>query len=411
MYLKWCGALVCYKDSLIIIRKGTRQKIPSMLQGKKILFVSQNAGFSGRVERYLYQTANTLRKHGAKVYGAFFTKFPGAQLFQTAFDGIYAPDNLPEDEFDLACIHKVSSLDYHIRFQKQFNERATLFVHDHEYYCPRFTKSLPITNKGCDRKYKSQTCSICAMMQPPFTWKHGLVAEINEKITFFQDRLDVMRRYQHTVVLSRFLRDNLLFNGFAPNRLNVIFPYVSTPEKMPVRENTSTPMILFISQLDGGKNLEAFLKVLSRLHHSFQATIVGDGQYKSILERSVKKMNLEDKVRFHALSQPEDYYLHADIALIPLSPLEPYSLEVAECAAWGLPVVSSPSRGLAEALQNGINGFTESNHDIDAMATSVEKLLGAPELRQELGANGYKLIQENFSLDQFLRKFKKLLGI
>ena len=380
-----------------------------MLQGKKILFVSQNAGFSGRVERYLYQTANILRKHGAKVYGAFFTKYPGAQLFQTAFDEIYAPDNLPEDEIDLACIHKVSSLDYHISFQKQFNDRATLFVHDHGYYCPRSTKRFPITDKGCDRKYKSQVCSICAMMQPPFTWKNGLVAEINEKITFFQDRLDVMRRYKHTVVLSRFLRDNLLFNGFAPDCLHVILPYVSPREKMPIREDKPNPMILFISQLDGGKNVEVFLKVLSRLHHPFQASIVGEGQYKSILEATVKEMNLEDKVRFYAMSQPENYYLQADVALIPLGILEPYSLEVAECAAWGLPVVSSPSGGLAEALQNGITGFTECNHNLDAMATDVEKLLGAPELRHELGENGYNLIQKNFSLEQFLRKFKRLL--
>jgi glycosyltransferase involved in cell wall biosynthesis len=72
-------------------------------------------------------------------------------------------------------------------------------------------------------------------------------------------------------------------------------------------------------------------------------------------------------------------------------------------------VVSSLSKGLEEALQNGVTGITASYRDIYAMADAVEKLLGAPELRQELGANGYNLVKQIFDEEKLIRKFEKLL--
>ncbi|MBR4219960.1 MAG: glycosyltransferase family 4 protein [Victivallales bacterium] len=249
------------------------------------------------------------------------------------------------------------------------------------------------------------------MMRSPFTWEHGLISEINEKIVLFQDSLDIMRKYQHTVVLSCFMRDNLLTNGFSPANLHVIPPYIFIPKTMPSHKNTPLPMILFVGQLNNNANAKTFVNVLSKLRQPFQATIIGDGKDKPALEKLVRKKGLEAKVTFKGLSNPEEYFPLADLSLIPISDKEPYSLAVAECAAWGLPVVSSPSKGLEEALQDGITGFTASNRDIKAMTAAVEKLLGAPELRQELGTNGYNLVKQNFAEDELVRKFKKLLTI
>ena len=380
-----------------------------MLEGKKIVFISEKSGFSDRVERYIYQTARLLKKHGARVFGAFFEHVPGTQQFQSVFDGLYAPDNLSASDIDLLCVHKLPSIAHHKKIQSAFGEKVALFLHDHSSYCPRTSKIMPFSGRGCDRSYNRCFCSICGMMRSPSTWTNGLVSEINEKVVLFQDNLDIIRKYQHTVVLSCFMRDNLLSNGFSPASLHVIPPYIFIPQKMTSHKNTPLPMILFISQLNSGENARTFIEVLSRLRNPFQATIIGDGKDKPALEKLVKKKGLETKVTFKGLSNPEEYFPLADLALIPISNNEPYSLAVAECAAWGLPVVSSLSKGLEEALQNGVTGFTASNHDIDAMTIAVEKLLVDPDLRQELGAHGYKLVSQNFAEEEFIRKFEKLL--
>ena len=382
-----------------------------MLEGKKIVFISEKSGFSDRVERYIFQTAKLLKKHGAKVFGAFFEQAPGLEQFQSIFDGIYVPDNLPVPEIDLLCVHKLPSIAHHKKIQNTFGEKAVLFLHDHSSYCPRSSKLMPFSGKGCNRRYHKCFCSFCGMMRSPFTWEHGLISEINEKIVLFQDSLDIMRKYQHTVVLSCFMRDNLLTNGFSPANLHVIPPYIFIPKTMPSHKNTPLPMILFVGQLNNNANAKTFVNVLSKLRQPFQATIIGDGKDKPALEKLVRKKGLEAKVTFKGLSNPEEYFPLADLSLIPISDKEPYSLAVAECAAWGLPVVSSPSKGLEEALQDGITGFTASNRDIKAMTAAVEKLLGAPELRQELGTNGYNLVKQNFAEDELVRKFKKLLTI
>ncbi len=382
-----------------------------MLEGKKIVFISEKSGFSDRVERYIYQTAKLLKKHGAKVYGAFYEHVPGTQLFQSVFDGLYAPDNLTASEIDLLCIHKLPSIAHHKKIQSTFGEKAVLFLHDHSSYCPRSTKLMPFSGKSCERRYHRRFCSFCGMIRSPFTWEDGLVSEINDKIVLFQDNLDIMRKYQHTVVLSCFMRDNLLTNGFSPACLHVIPPYIFIPKPMPSHKYTPMPLILFIGQLNDNANAKTFIKVLSRLHHPFQATIIGDGKDKPSLEKLAKKKGLEAKVSFKGLSNPDEYFPLADLALIPVSDKEPYSLAVAECAAWGLPVVSSPSKGLEEALQDGVTGFTASNRDINAMTAAVEKLLVAPELRQLLGANGYNLVKQNFAEEKLVRQFEKLLTI
>ena len=380
-----------------------------MLEGKKIVFISEKSGFSDRVERYIYQTAKLLKKYGAKAYGAFYEHVPGTQLFQSVFDGLYAPDNLSASEIDLLFVHKLPSIAHHKKLLSPFGEKAVLFVHDHSCYCPRSCKLMPVSGKGCNRRYHRRFCSFCSMMRSPATWEHGLISEINEKIVLFQDSLDIMRKYQRTVVLSCFMRDNLLSNGFSPASLNVIPPYVFIPQEMPSRKNTTIPMILFIGQLNNDENAKTFIKVLSKLRLPFLATILGDGKSKSALEVLVKKRGLDEKVTFKGLSNPEEVFPQADLALLPVSDNEPYSMAVAECAAWGLPVVSSLSKGLEEALQNGVTGITASYRDIYAMADAVEKLLGAPELRQELGANGYNLVKQIFDEEKLIRKFEKLL--
>ncbi len=382
-----------------------------MLEGKKIVFISEKSGFSDRVERYIYQTAKLLKEHGAKVYGAFYEHVPGTQVFQSVFDEVYAPDNLTASEIDLLCVQKLPSIAHHKKIQSTFGEKAVLFLHDHSSYCPRSTKLMPFSGKSCEHRYHRRFCSFCGMMRSPATWAHGLVSEINEKIVLFQDSLDVMRKYQHTVVLSCFMRDNLLANGFSPACLHVIPPYIFIPKKMPSHKNTPMPLILFVGQLNNDENAKTFIKVLTRLRKPFLANIIGDGKDKPALEKLVKRRGLEEKVTFNGLSHPEEYFPLADLALIPVSDKEPYSLAVAECAAWGLPVVSSPSKGLEEALQDGVTGFTASNRNINAMTAAVEKLLDAPKLRQELGANGYNLVKQNFAEEELIRKFGKLLQI
>ena len=107
-------------------------------------------------------------------------------------------------------------------------------------------------------------------------------------------------------------------------------------------------------------------------------------------------------------AQLEDAYSRADLALLPMVGNIPYSQIAGECAAWGLPIISSPGPGMSEVLRNDFNGFTENPKRLGALAIDVEKLLESPGLRQEQAENGFKLYRKNLSRTLFLDRFMRL---
>ena len=62
--------------------------------------------------------------------------------------------------------------------------------------------------------------------------------------------------------------------------------------------------------------------------------------------------------------------------------------------AAGVPVVATAVDGIVEVVQHGVNGFLAEPGDVAAMAREVCRLLGAPELRQRMGANSREGLQE-----------------
>lgn len=75
-----------------------------------------------------------------------------------------------------------------------------------------------------------------------------------------------------------------------------------------------------------------------------------------------------------------------------------------EAAAIGRPLVATDTVGCREVVRPGFNGFLVPVQDPDALAKALLRLVDAPQLRREMGQQGRKIVEEEFSQDIVVRK-------
>jgi glycosyltransferase involved in cell wall biosynthesis len=77
--------------------------------------------------------------------------------------------------------------------------------------------------------------------------------------------------------------------------------------------------------------------------------------------------------------------------------------------ASGLPVVGTTVGGAGEILKDGQNGLAFPPGDPEALATQVSRLIGSPQLRQELAEAGRKTALEKFDIQRMVSELEKYM--
>ncbi len=372
----------------------------------RILFVSERAGFAGGIERFMFQTAGLLRSAGMSVSGCFERPDRDYERFARNFDGIHTPDQLPEA--DLTVIHKVTSSELLEKLLEQRGGQLALYVHDHEYYCPRTYRYTPFGRRDCRRAYSMLRCGLCAMAVSPRRWRGGFFREFAARTAGCRKRLELLRKIPRVAVLSEFMRGNLLDNGFAPEAVTVIPPPIEIPDKLPEHQGSRPPKLLFTGQLIRGKGADQLLHALPLLKNDYRLIIAGEGNQRPELEQLAVRLGVADRVTFAGwVSDPEKLYSECDIAVLPFFWQEPFGLVGPEAGGRGLPVVAFQAGGISEWLRDGENGFSVPPRNIPAFAAAVDRLLADPELRRRFGSRGRELVREHFSGEEYVRRFRQ----
>ncbi|MDD4540237.1 MAG: glycosyltransferase family 4 protein, partial [Lentisphaeria bacterium] len=267
---------------------------------------------------------------------------------------------------------------------------------------------------NCRLPYARLRCGCCGMAISPRRWAGGLRGEMREKFTLFPERFECYRQFPNLVVLSQFMRDNLVANGFAPERIALIPPHIPVAEPAPARLAVTAaggpPRILFIGQLIRGKGADMLLRLLPLLRQPYRVEIVGDGKDRAMLVALAASLGVADRVEFSGWClKPEEKMATADLAVLPFRWQEPFGLVVAECAAAGLPVAAFALGGVGESLIHGETGLLATPGDLAELALHCDRLLGDAALRQQMGQRGRELIRTKFCRERVLAGYDTLL--
>lgn len=149
--------------------------------------------------------------------------------------------------------------------------------------------------------------------------------------------------------------------------------------------------------------------------HEFQVRMVGafaSREEERRLRNRALRLGIDRFVEYAEVltgAEKHSAYADAEIFCYPTHhESETFGLSVVEAMSFGLPVVATRWRGLAEIVVDGRTGHLVPVRDPTSLATKLRDLLLDSEKRARMGEEGRNRYCQQYSLEQFHRAFKTL---
>lgn len=173
--------------------------------------------------------------------------------------------------------------------------------------------------------------------------------------------------------------------------------------------NSNKIEVLSVSNLKEAKGIQFNIKavgVLIEKYPNIQYNIVGDGEYKEELDKLIKELALEENIKFLG-KLPYDEVIEnmrkCDIFSLP-SYKEGFGMVYIEAMAQGKPVIGIKGEGIADVIDNGVNGFLVQGKNIEELTETLDYLICNEEKRKEIGHNAKNEVINNYTWDMNAEK-------
>jgi glycosyltransferase involved in cell wall biosynthesis len=221
------------------------------------------------------------------------------------------------------------------------------------------------------------------------------------------------------IAVSKFLRGQLLEQGFPAERVLVKYTGVDTNKFRPA-STEDTPIILFVGRLVEFKGTEFLIRAASEVQRQspeVELVLIGDGPLRKDLER-LAKQSLR-RYRFLGVRTPEEvcnWMNRASVLCMPSVTMrsgeaEGFGMVCAEAQAVGKPVIAFASGGISEIISHANTGFLAAERDWQALAGYLMTLLQSSELRERFGRAARESILRQFDLEHCTRQLERVYGM
>lgn len=151
-------------------------------------------------------------------------------------------------------------------------------------------------------------------------------------------------------------------------------------------------LLTYMGRLGPEKNLSFLLQSFSAIAKSFNGVhllFVGGGAERQNLEDQARYLDIGDKVHFTGQIPYEKlpaYLVSAD-AFVTASISEVHPLSMIESMAAGLPAVGIQSPGIADIIEDGVNGLLAPTQDLAIFTAKIARIVSDHEFRRHLATN------------------------
>ena len=185
---------------------------------------------------------------------------------------------------------------------------------------------------------------------------------------------------------------------------------VENSKKQKLKDTIGIPnnhrVLISVGRLAKEKNLEEIILFLSTLQtNNLTLLIVGDGPYRSYLEKYVSELGLKDEVKFTGMVLPEEisaFYQLGDV-FVSASNSETQGLTYLEAMANGIPALCRKDACLEKVIVDEVNGWQYSSYK--EFVTGLESLL---KNREYISQNARLDVISNYSSTVFVKKVEKI---
>lgn len=172
----------------------------------------------------------------------------------------------------------------------------------------------------------------------------------------------------------------------------------------------------FVGRFTPGKGHEEFLEaasILNKKYGNIRFVIVGEASYGEqtyeLRIRSIcKHLKLDQVVRFTGFRKDvADLMASFDIFAFP-SHAEAFGVALIEAMAMERPVVSTNCEGVLDIVVDGVTGIYVNPRNAQQLAQAIELLGADSELREKMGKEGRKRVEEYFDQRKQIAKIEEV---
>jgi len=221
------------------------------------------------------------------------------------------------------------------------------------------------------------------------------------------------------VACSAYVRSRAIERGYPADRTVVRYIGVDVTRFSPPPPRRREPIVLFVGRLVEKKGCRSLIEAMAEVQRRYakaELMVIGDGPLRADCE----ELAAAQLVRCSFLgAQPaavvQEWMGRASVFCVPSvvaasGDAEGFGIVFIEAQAMGLPVVSTRSGGIPEAVDDGHTGLLVAEGDHQALAEAILKLLQDDELWQRFSVAGRERVLENFNLARQTERLEGVFG-
>ena len=172
----------------------------------------------------------------------------------------------------------------------------------------------------------------------------------------------------------------------------------------------------FVGRFSPGKGHEEFLEaasILNKKYGNIRFIIVGEASFgEQMYEQRIKAMaralKVDRVVHFTGFRKDvADVMAAFDIFAFP-SHAEAFGVVLIEAMAMELPVISTNCDGVLDIVVDGKTGISIEPRNSKQLAAAIERLGADPELREQMGKNGRRRVEEFFDQRKQITRIEEI---
>lgn len=200
---------------------------------------------------------------------------------------------------------------------------------------------------------------------------------------------------------------SIIYNGVQLDRYNPDITKIYKPSEGEIVLGCAGRL----SKEKGHDSLIELLKILGESKFTFKMLIAGEGKLLSNLKRKAVNLGVEDRVEFLGFVENMPAFFNSIDIFLLTSKYEGFSNVIPEAMASRKPVISFDIKSSGEIIQDGITGYITEQNNVREMADRILEIASDSALKQQMGENGRKLVEESFSFDKIKEEIMELIGV
>ncbi len=396
----------------------------------KVLLVNKFHYLKGGSEKYYFDLAKELEKHGHEV--AFFS-MKNKNNIQTNNKEYFT------EEIDLNSNNKLKALEiiYSRKNKKKMEEALEDFkpdivhlnnfqrqlsasiikpikkrkipivftAHDVQAICPAITM-LDGNKKICEKCIKGKYINCIKKKCIKNSKLKSLLGAIEGK--YYRIANIYRKKIDYIITPSQFYKSKFIEDGIPEEKIKALHNFINIDEyKIDTKDDNYA---LYFGRLSKEKGILHLIDAFSKMKDG-KLYIAGEGEEKENIKKLIENNGLEDRIKLLGFLNTEnmkEYIRKCKFVIVPSIWYENCPYSIIETLAIGKPVIGSNMGGIPELIKNGENGFIYQVDNINDLKQKIQKLFNDNDLVKKFSEKSKELCKKLYSKEIYYNELIKI---